>query len=122
MLKSARSQMSRITMYGRVQTASHGQLSSASPQIASSVLDLRYLSLYKGYSDTDMKSFSGEFKFPKLIPSEEYNFSHLMPFLQGEYQRLLNLQGRLRAGSRKNVHQLESSTMILGRLPNSSRC
>lgn len=36
--------MSRITVYGRVQTASQRQLSAASTQIASSVSELRYLS------------------------------------------------------------------------------
>lgn len=35
-----------------------------------------------------ISSFSGEFKFPELIPSEDYNFSNLTPFLQGEDQRL----------------------------------
>jgi hypothetical protein len=30
----------------------------------------------------------GEFKFPELIPSEDFTFSHLTPFLQGEDKRL----------------------------------
>lgn len=34
------------------------------------------------------RALSGEFKIPELIPSEEYNFSNLAPFLQGEDQKL----------------------------------
>lgn len=31
---------------------------------------------------------SGEFKFPDLIPSEEFNLPNLTPFLDGEDKRL----------------------------------
>lgn len=34
------------------------------------------------------RALSGEFKFPELIPSEEYNFPNLTSFLQGEDQKL----------------------------------
>ncbi|GLA00531.1 hypothetical protein AnigIFM60653_009280 [Aspergillus niger] len=36
----------------------------------------------------DLFSPQGTFKFPELIPSEEFNFSNMTPFLQGEDQRL----------------------------------
>jgi len=31
---------------------------------------------------------AGEFKYPGLIPSEDFNFSNLAPFLEGEDKRL----------------------------------
>ncbi|GFF33620.1 hypothetical protein IFM58399_03602 [Aspergillus lentulus] len=37
---------------------------------------------------SELFSSNGEFKLPGLIPSEEFNFSNLTPFLHGEDKRL----------------------------------
>ncbi|KAJ0425683.1 kinase domain protein [Aspergillus carlsbadensis] len=45
---------------------------------------------------SELFSSHGEFKFPGLIPSEEFNFANLTPFLDGEDKRLfLEFVGRM---------------------------
>lgn len=47
-----------------------------------------FLDIARNMMDTNSLACLGDFKFPHLIPPENFNFSNLVPVLQGEDKRL----------------------------------